>query len=275
MADRLLNYVFAILLIALFVLFADSSERIWIIITLIICSAVALIAFLNNSLTIDGAGAALIVGVFSVGLGSWAGAVLILFLYLGSYMLSWWFGIAEHPFTAVRKEGLQIWANTFWFVLFIAFFFMFDDSWQMVAAGAAMASVISSIWASITIQSLFENAKLITTMQVVPSGTAGAVSLPGMLAAAAGALSVAMLFLIFTFSWDLRAGVVVLVAGFSGCFVDSYLGAIFLVHKTAERWLPDTAKKSKLIWLQRFVPGKDGVHFIAAGIASAIAVLLY
>ncbi len=275
MIDRLLNYGFAILLIALFVLYSDATGRIWLIGSVILCSAFVFVAFINNYFTIDGAGAALVVAIISVGLGGWFGAAMLLFFYSGTHVLAWWFEIADHPEIEPRKHGMQIWSASFWFVLFIALYYIFDEIWLIVTASSAMATTAAVIWMAITDRSFSDQAKLITTLRQVPSGTAGSVSYQGTLTAAAAVLIVALIFLFVTLSLDIRAGATIVVAGFSGCLADSYLCAIFIVHKSAKRWLSDHLKKTKLDGLQRLIPDRMGSLFLAAGLASAIAMLLY
>ena len=275
MADRLLNYGFAILLIAAYVLAADPLERMWIVASLFVCSSVVLVAYLNNYFTIDGAGSALAVSVISVGLGSWPGALLLIFFFASHHVLTWWFGMPDHPVVSNRKNGMEIWSDTFWYVLFIALFFIFDKIWLMVAAVAAMATVIAAGWASVTSQSQSGIATSASAKQEMPSGDVGAFTFPGALIAAAAVALVAVLYLITSLSLDARAGTVIAIAGFSGCFLDSYLGAIFQVHKSAARRLPGTGEKSLLAGLHQLITNRQGVTFLAAGISSAIAVLLY
>ena len=90
MTDRLLDYLFGFLLIVLFVVIADSSERIWMVAALGLGTVGVLYTFLNNSLTIDGAGAALVTGVAAMGLWAWTGAGLLLFFFFSSYALAQW-----------------------------------------------------------------------------------------------------------------------------------------------------------------------------------------
>ncbi len=275
MIDRLLNYGFAIVLIALLVLYSGAAERVWILGSVLLCSAIVFVAYINNYFTIDGAGAALMVGILSVGLGGWFGTFILIFFYAGAHVLAWWFEMPEHPEMEARKHGMQIWSESFWFVLFIALYYTFEQTWLIVAASAALASSAAVTWRAITDRSLAYNAKLVTTLKHVPSGTAGSVSYKGTLAAAAAVLIVALIFLFATPSLDFRAAAIIVLAGFSGCFADSYLCAIFIVHKSAKRWLSDPVKKTKLAGLQRLVPDRQGSLFLAAGLASAIAVLLY
>ncbi len=72
--------------------------------------------------------------------------------------------------------------------------------------------------------------RLVTTLQRVPVGTNGGVSLPGFGAAALGAGLIALVSLLFLGAQAVTYigaifFIICLVAGFSGCFVDSILGA--------------------------------------------------
>ncbi len=283
MTDRLLNYLFAFIIIVLFVIFADETGQTWILAALFLGLVTVLMAYLSNALTIDGAGAALTVGVVSMGFGTWTGAVLVLFFFISSYGLAYWFDRLEsgkrdqpkHRLVTERRNGYQVWANSFWFVLLLTAFYIFGERWMIVCAAAAIAAATSDTWSSMIGVRFSKEVRLITNFQVVTPGTDGGVSYTGTMAALTGAAAMAFLFLITGYAGDTRAGLIILVSGFSGCIVDSYLGAIFQYHKTVENWLPDIRNSMPVRVIKRTIPDNDGVNFLATGIAVLIAFLLY
>lgn len=118
------------------------------------------------------------------------------------------------------------------------FFFAFAG-----AVGAALADTLSS-----EIGGLFDNPRLITTLQVVEPGTDGAVTWQGEVVGACGAAIVALIaFVAFDSITAVAAGAIV-AAGVVGMTVDSLLGA------TIEGWLC----------------GNQGVNFLAT-LAAALA----
>jgi len=294
--DRLLDYLFGFLLIVLFVVIADSSERIWMVAALGLGTVGVLYTFLNNSLTIDGAGAALVTGVAAMGLWAWTGAGLLLFFFFSSYALAQWLtgsdrkkktetdqpGMPESdkaekaPAVATeRRTGMQVWANAFWFVFFVFVFFLINEQWAAVAAVAALAAATSDTWSSVAGERLAPQAKMITTFRTVPAGTDGAVSYPGTLAGFAGALAVTVLFLVLSFNLDIRALWVILLSGFSGCIADSYLGAIFQAHNMPGRWFDDSGKGAFSRVIRKCIPDNNGVNFLSSGFAAFLALMLY
>lgn len=285
MADRLTNYLFGFIVIVAFVLFADSTDRTWILAALILGSATALLAYLNNLLSMDGAAAALVVGVVSMGFGGVAGILLILFFFCSSYGLTWWleyrnrtgsdkYGYRNKEFLSERRTGIQVWANAFWFVLMLTIGFITEDNLYLVAAAAAMAAATSDTWASLVGIHKSGNTRLITTLQHVKPGTDGGISYYGTIAALAGALSVAVLYMPAVWSPEPKTAAIIFVSGFSGCIVDSYLGAIFQVHIAMKR--PDKQKTCRLLSIVagKWAPGNNMVNFLATGVAAFIAVLL-
>ncbi len=287
MADRLINYLFGFVIIAFYVLLADSTERTWIVAALVLGSIAVTLIYLNNILSMDGAAAALVVGVISMGFGKITGTILILFFFISSYGISWWLDDRarnnrnrddgfQSGFITERRNGKQVWANSFWFVLLLTLYFLLEDRQWMIAATAALAAATSDTWASIVgTSSAGGKTRLITTLRKVTAGTDGAVSYYGTIAAAAGAFAMTMLYLVVEFTPDLRALWIIFLSGFSGCVADSYLGATFQVHNVMNRLF--TGNKYRLLFRisGKLTPDNNMVNFLATGIAALIALLLY
>ncbi len=279
MTDRLLNYLTGCVLIALFILVADPTQRIWILVALGLSLIAVTVTLLNNSLSIDGAAAALIVGTVALGLGGVTGAVLLLFFFFSSYGLSKWlqykYGKAAVPWNNERRKGGQVWANAFWFVLFLILYTVLNEPIFQVTAAAAIAAASSDTWASVTGERLSDHARLVTTFREVESGTDGAVTWKGTLSGLIAAILMALLFLVSQWTPDFRVAGIILISAFSGCVVDSYLGAIFQVHKWIHRLMLLARKLPFLRLFGRVIPDNNGVNFLATGIAALIAFLLY
>ncbi|MDG5766607.1 DUF92 domain-containing protein [Balneolales bacterium ANBcel1] len=278
MADRLLNYLSGFVLIVIFVLFSDPTQRIWIIAALVLSLAAVAFTLLNNSLSIDGAAAALAAGTLAMGLGHATGAVLLLFFFFSSYLLARWLdkkGDNRAQKVSERRKGVQVWANLFWFLLLLVLWALLGSNWMLVAAAASISAAASDTWASASGERLSAHARLITTFRKVRSGTDGAVSVPGTLAGLAAAFIMALLFMLAGWTLDFRAAAVIMISAFSGCIADSYLGAIFQVHKVMHRLILFTRNYPVIKPLKRLVPDNNGVNFLATGIAALIAYMLY
>lgn len=275
LTDRLLNFSFTFLIIVLFVLYTGQEGRIWFYAALVLGSIFVLFALLYNLLTIDGAGAALMVAVASMGFGQWIGSTVILFFFFSSYGLHWWFNKQKSHLKFERRDGMQVWANAFWFVFFLALYYVYEQPWMILAAVASVASATSDTWSSIVGVHLSDTARMITTFRNVPPGTDGAISLPGTLAAAAGAFSVAIVFLAAGLIFDIQAFLVIFAAGITGCLADSLLGAVFQEHKMVKQLFPKSGNSSLSSTVYALTPDNNGVNFLSTGIAALTVFFFY
>src|SRR5699024_11970855 len=73
------------------------------------------LAFASEQLTLDGLVAATIAGTIIFGIGGWAAALIVLFFFLSSTVLS--DVNTKSAGGKVRRDGRQVWANGFWMVL--------------------------------------------------------------------------------------------------------------------------------------------------------------
>jgi len=95
-------------------------------------------------------------------------------------------------------------------------------AWMVFAAGA-IATSAADTWATEVGTLSSARARSILTWQDVPAGTSGAISLPGTLAALAGAGFIAVLALLS--GWPGESVCAALIAGFAGSMLDSILGS--------------------------------------------------
>lgn len=229
--DRLVNYAFLLLLIYLFVLQATPDERIRLGIALAISICFSILAFLIKWLTMDGAIAASLFGGIVLGFGDWPAAVLILIFFLTSTLISQKSIVrveeTHHMYVErVRRDGLQVWANGFWFALFVLLAFLVEWPILWIGAAGSIAVAASDTWATELGSKRFRSETyLFSNFRKVEPGTDGGISLPGTLGAVGGSLLIAAAAVyLYSFSWV--GGVVsIFAAGFSGCLLDSYLGA--------------------------------------------------
>lgn len=229
--DRIVNYAFLLLLIYLFVLEATPDDRLRLGIALLVSICFSIIAFVVNWLTLDGAVSASLFGGIVLGFGDWPAAVLILTFFLTSTLISKK-SIVKIKETAhayaerVRRDGVQVWSNGFWFALFILLAFLLR--WPILWLGAAgsIAAATADTWATELGSKRFKTTTyLFSNFEKVDPGTDGGISLPGTLGALGGSLLIALAAVfLYPISWGLGL-ISIFTAGFSGCLVDSYLGA--------------------------------------------------
>lgn len=227
--DRLLNYSFALILIYIFALWAPASIHgvivLGVIVSLIFCS----LAFVLGWLSLGGAAAAMVVGTITFGFGGLPTVMVVLCFFLSSTIFSVKNDTGHNPkMDDTRRDGLQVWANSFWLVIWLLAGIMTNAFICWMAATAVLAVATADTWATELGSRRFTSSKtfLITTLQPVSAGTEGGVSLPGIIAALLGSLFIAMV-AAFGFSLSLGWFIVIAVAGFSGSVFDSYLGAVF------------------------------------------------
>ncbi len=262
---RLLNYGFYFLLVIIFVLIAGPFDKLFIFLALILSLAFSYISFLLRWLSLDGLKSATVVGTLSLGFGGLEYLAYLLFFFLSSNILG---KLAQRNIAnltlklAERRSGSQVWANSFWFCIFVSLFYT-TDVWAFgVAAASAMAVATADTWATIIGSSISSKAKLITNFKSVPAGTDGGVTLTGTFAALAGSASIALLFFWFDQPFVFLAATTIFISGFLGCMADSYFGALLQVENADEHKLSLTINNNIVNWL-------------ATGFGAVISLLLY
>jgi len=190
------------------------------------------VKFLDNS----GATATFLLGTTIFGIGGIQWTVPLLTFYLLSSVLSKLGRKRKARFDLVFEKGSQrdagqVYANggIAWIIMII--YSVTQDPAFFFAYLGTLAAVQSDTWAT-EIGTMWPNpkARLITTMQEVPVGTSGGVSIPGTLGAFGGALLICASAIVMQVGWVFEYGVVAsfLLIGFSGLLaslVDSFFGA--------------------------------------------------
>ncbi len=268
MLDRLINIFFLFSLVFIFILSAHFDDHVRIFIALVLSIFCAYIAFILNWLTLDGVVAGVLFGVISYGLGTFAGAVIVLAFFISSSLLSKDM-ISEEAFLSrkFRRDGIQVWSNGFWFTFWIIIWFLTKQEAFFVAGVASMASATADTWASeIGGHRVMGKTWLITNFKPVKPGTDGGISVVGTLASLAGAFFIGGIFWWMDSQATLFHFLLISLAGFFGSFADSWFGAKLQGVKL------DVHLK-KLFTKKRTYVDNNMVNWMAAGSASIVALI--
>lgn len=271
--DRLTNYFFLLVLIFVFVLLANPAEQYQIVLGLILSAAFCLLAFFFNMLTLDGAQSAGMLGTVVFGLEGWPAGILLLFFFVSSSLISRKSVLkveteSGNYIEQVRRNGLQVWSNSFWFAVFLIVAFITEYNFFLVASLGALSTATADTWATELGSRRFKvRTYLINGLEKVDPGTEGGISIPGTLAALAGSLIMAAA-AVYVFSF-LKFTIIftIFMAGFLGCMADSYLGAAYQRDEAVFR-VPGFYKEFKIEITNNFV------NWASTGIGSLIALTL-
>ena len=217
---------------------------------ILLAAAVAALAYRVGALTRGGAGAAWGVGAVIFGVGGWAWAAALLTFFGTSTALSRWRRGAKEALgyeKGGRRDAGQVLANggmAALCALLPLVFPAFGASHAHLLFLAALAAANADTWATEIGSALGGRPHDLRTGRPAASGTSGAVSLPGTLAALGGAA------LLGLFASDEAGWGVVTAAGIAGSFLDSLLGAT-----VQARWL-DPLRPG--LFTERPQPGPPG-----------------
>jgi uncharacterized protein (TIGR00297 family) len=224
--DRKLNWLFSFLLVVVFIFAASTSQQWSIISGLILAGLFSFLAFLGAVLTLDGMFAAIVVGTFIFGLGGWQTAAIVLLFFVSSSLISGENEKDKVRSVPVRRDGLQVWSNGFWFVVCLILFAFEDNNVFLIAALAAIATATADTWGTELGSKFYRSTFLITDFSNVEPGTDGGISLKGTIASLFGSLII-WAASIYVFSLQFAVFLCIFTAGFLGSLVDSYFGATF------------------------------------------------
>ncbi|SMO77528.1 DUF92 domain-containing protein [Gracilimonas mengyeensis] len=268
MSDRLVNIFFFLALVFVFILNADAEAQVQILLAFCLAGCFAFIAFIFNWLTIDGASAAFIFGTAAYGIGGLTAALVVLGFFVTASVLSK--NESHEDIRAdkkFRRNGIQVWANGFWFTLWLFIWYLSGYDVFLIASVAAIAAATADTWATeIGANRLNAKTWLITSRKKVQPGTDGGISIWGSLAALGGAILIAFIFWGMQQQMAIHTIGVIAVTGFLGCTIDSYIGARFQ-HKVY-RVLPGGYEGSEIYISNNLI------NWISAGLASLISLIL-
>ena len=193
---------------------------------------IAFAAYRLRSLSSSGAWGALLEGTIIFGLGGWRWALLLLAFFISSSALSRIFAKRKAALNEKFDKGGQrdigqVLANGGIASFFAGLHFFFPQaSWTWMAFAASLAAVNADTWATELGVLNPSMPRLITSWKPVERGTSGGISVYGTLAAAGGALLIAILAGLARVSgtfWMVTA--IVSLGGLLGALFDSFLGA--------------------------------------------------
>ena len=268
MNHRLINYLVGIYLFFYYVLWSVPPEGTWLLVAFILALAVSGVGLTLNWFSIDGAFSSLMIGTAALGLGQWTGAVSLLIFVFGSYLCAYLLQSQSSSNLQERRTGRQIWSNGFWFTLgIILWSFTGELVWLVAAVGSITAAAADTMGTITGSRAQNSNVVSILNFKQVPPGTDGGVSITGTFAALliSIVMGIAALFLLPEF--NTLFPVIIIIAGFSGCIVDSYFGAIFQYANRAIR----------LPWYKShgFYFTNNRVNIVATGWGALLSLLLY
>jgi uncharacterized protein (TIGR00297 family) len=201
-----------------------------ILLSFILATLVAYLAYRAHSLNKSGAYAAALMGTVIFGIGGWQWAILLLTFFITSSALSRAFkkrkqGLNEKFSKGNERDAGQVFGNGGLAMLFVLVHALYPQSivgWAGFAA--SLAAVNADTWAT-ELGVLNPTApRMITDLRKqVEKGTSGGVSLFGTLASLLGAAIIALPAALLTENWSLLP--LITIAGLAGSLFDSVLGA--------------------------------------------------
>lgn len=275
--DRLINYLFWIVIIFLFVLEGKSSDHLMILAGMGLSFFVAYLAFFLNWITLDATKAAVVLGTVTFGFGGIWLALALIFFFISSSLVTQkkrQNGIdagsvplrSEDPYHNSRRDGYQVWANGFWVAVFCLLWFQFKQDYLLLSAYGVIATATADTWATELGSRKPGKTRLITNFRKVDPGTDGGISLKGTLAAMIGSTAIASILLIQPDSNSLHIFIAIAAAGFLGSVADSYLGA-YLQTKNVHRFRPDRLIERDAMFKNCFV------NWLATGIGGMLTLI--
>jgi len=196
--------------------------------------AISVVAYRGRSLSWSGVLGATLVGTITFGLGGWRwGLLLIAFFVLASLLSHYRRGqkrvLAEKFAKGHRRDLGQVLANGGLGALLAILYFFQPTDLLFAAFLGSMAAVSADTWATELGVLSPRSPRLITTGKVVSVGTSGGVTLWGIMASIAGALTMGgVAWLLLAQEGTATLVSILLLASFSGLLgslVDSLLGA--------------------------------------------------
>ncbi len=196
--------------------------------------AISAIAYRGRSLSRSGVLGAILVGTITFGLGGWRWGLLLIAFFVLASLLSHYRrgqkqGLAEKFAKGHRRDLGQVLANGGLGALLAILHFLRPNDLFFAAFLGSMAAVSADTWATELGVLSPRSPRLITTGEVVPVGSSGGVTLWGIMASIAGALTMGVLawLLLALGNAATSASILILasVSGLLGSLFDSFLGA--------------------------------------------------
>lgn len=265
MRTRLLNYFFSLAVIFILIVRGEGDDHLRLLIAILLAFVIAFGAFLLHYLTLEGAKSATVVGASAVAFGGWeAGLLLATFFIISSMFTTFKLLVPPASTHSSRRGGLQVWSNGFWYVLLLMIYYVLGSSFWLVASAGALAVSTADTWATELGSDRFKSKTVsIIGFRPVTPGVDGGISWVGSLAASVGSGFIALLSVYF-FSLHLADFFIIFIAGLAGCFIDSYIGAV---------WQHRSFSFSRSL-IGQFTVDNNLVNWLSAGSGALITILL-
>lgn len=196
--------------------------------------AISLIAYRGRSLSASGVVGAIVVGTITFGLGGWRWGLLLIVFFVSSSLLTHYRrgqkqGLAEKFAKGHQRDLGQVLANGGLGAFLAIFHFFRPNDILFFAFLGSMAAVSADTWATELGLLSPTPPRLITTGKIVPAGSSGGITLWGITASMAGAMTMGGIAGLLLAPGRTTALVSTLFLAFSGGFLgslfDSLLGA--------------------------------------------------
>lgn len=270
MLDRQTNFLFAFVLLLVFILVAQPAEQIALLMGIGLAFAVIAVVFMLCFLSLDAIVPATIVGTVAYGLGDFSIIAVLGVFFISASLLTL---LNDHrskkgQLYQSRRNGKQVWSNAWWFTLFLLLAYITDAREFSIAAIASIATATSDTWAT-EVGMFPRNHKTvsITTFRDVKPGTDGGISLYGTFSALLGSALIGAVYMMFSYEDHLLIFLIIAISGFMGCLIDSLLGATL---QKDEVGLP----------LERLLDGdyafgNNKVNWLATGLGGTLGLVAY
>lgn len=268
MVDRLLNIFFFFSTLFVFLLFASGEDHRRFLLAILLSITFVVIAFILNWLTLDGASAAILFGIIALGFGGWTGAAITLAFFVSSSLVSKDQFDEDGLLTlAFRRDGVQVWANGFWFAFWLLIWFLSKQPEFLIAAVTSMAFSTADTWGSeIGGHRVKGPTWLISSFKQVEPGTDGGISVMGTLSTLAGAAFITLIFWVLNPHFYWATLLIIVLGGFAGSLIDSWIGAV-IQGKELKNWA------RKLFADKISYVDNNLTNWLSAGGASLLALL--
>ena len=197
--------------------------------TVLLAAAAIVYAYVKGKIDLSAVAASGIIGavaLLTVG-GLWLYLILAFFV-AGNLVTRYRYDVKEHEGVAEKTRSFQNVFGNGGAAIVYALLYQLTGGNNLFILGfaGAMATATADTFATEIGEVHALEPRMITTFRKVRVGTSGAVSLPGSVAALAGAAIIAWIPLFFQPAFDMyRFFAAVTVSGFLGCLVDSIIGA--------------------------------------------------
>ncbi|MEH7121140.1 DUF92 domain-containing protein [Neobacillus vireti] len=243
----------------------------------------AIAGYYQKSLTLNGAFAAMLVGMsiyMGLGLNGLAllGAFFISSSFWSKYKASAKKNMEEKLAKGATRDWVQVLANGGAAALFSLLYLFFPEKIWLIGFTVCLASANSDTWAS-EIGSLSKKKPIyIRTFKRVERGTSGAISGLGSTAAIAGSLFISILSY-FLFHLDLDSVLIVFLFGYIGNVIDTLIGAFYQLAYICKHCGINTEKMNHCQMPTTRIKGfrlvdNDMVNFLSGFIASMLSIAI-